>query len=102
MLDHGGGVVQVAAAELVEADDCGGLKAAGGVEDFHHRARVEREGVAAGDLFGVGIAGQAAFGEADDLNAVVIGALEAVCDLGEVGFELTGLGFELEVADSHW
>jgi hypothetical protein len=82
LVTHQGRVVQVLAAPLVEADDEGGLEAAGTVEHLEHLGRVGREGVPAGQLLGVGVAGQEALGETDDVDPLALGPLQTLDQLG--------------------
>src|SRR5262249_50846053 len=101
LVRHQGGVVQVAAAQLVEADDERGVEAGGAVEQLQGLARAEGEGVLAGQLLGVGVAGEEALGETDDLDAVALGLLQPLDHLGQVPLEVPALALELPVSDAH-
>ena len=51
-------------------------------------------------LFSLGAAGQEAFGEAEDLDALTVGAFQALDHPGEVALEIAALRFQLAMADA--
>ena len=78
LVDDGGGVVQVAAAQLVEADDRASPRSGRcGRAAPSSAASRAANACLRGDLLGVRVAGQEALGEADDLDAVAVGPLRA-------------------------
>src|SRR5262249_21127245 len=63
--------------------------------------RAEGEGVPAGQLLGVGVAGQEALREAEHLDPLALGLLQALDHLGEVPLEIAALALQLAVSDAH-
>src|SRR5262249_10575221 len=63
--------------------------------------RVGRERPFPGRLLLVGVAGQEALRERDDLDALAVGPLQARDDLLQVRLEITGLRLQLPVPDAH-
>src|SRR5207244_11242406 len=101
LMDNESRIVQIAAAPLIEADDEGGVEAGGAVEHLEGLGGVEGEGVLAGQLLGVGVAGQEALGEADHLDPLVLGLLQPLDHLGQVPLEVAALALQLTVSNSH-
>ena len=101
LVRYQGRIVQVAAAQLIEADDERRVKGRGTVQHFEGLGRVEGEGVLAGQLLGVGVAGQEALGERDHLHSFALGLFHPADHLGKVPLEVAAPGFELAMTDSH-
>jgi hypothetical protein len=95
------GVVEVAAAQLIEPGDGHGGVAGGDVENAQHLRRIGGEGAFACEFLGVGIAGEEALGEGDDLRALGVGPFEAFFKAGEVVLEVADPRLELAVRDFH-
>src|SRR5439155_22643815 len=75
-----GRVVKIGAAQLIEANDQSRIEPAGAVEDFQHLLGVGRESDLAGQFAAIGVAGQKALREADDVDTLALGAFQATDD----------------------
>src|SRR5262249_6364886 len=68
---------------------------------LEHLRAIGGEGVLAGQVFLIGVAGQETLREADDFDAIAVGTLQALDDLGEVALEIAAFRLELAMTDAH-